>query len=180
MSTASAPATILASTPPSTPRLVLTPTRAPRAILDGGWWPRSWDPLAELPGLVLALSDRYGPIRHMMINSNTWNGHIRRLVVGAEVIGIGWFLSQSSALLIATTDAGDQLDIFVVAPQTSPEAADLAMTAAADPAGARRAPEILAALATAAVRHSTDSPDANAVWDNEGGRIVASASPMPA
>jgi hypothetical protein len=112
-----------------------------------------------------------------MINSDTWRGHFRRLLVGTEVIRIGWYSSQSPALLVATTDTGHQLDILVVPPPTGPEAADLAMTAAADPADARRAPEILAACA-APVGPTADSSDANAVWDNEGGHVSASPTPV--
>lgn len=171
-------ATIVAPSPPSTPRLVLAPARAGRAVLDGGWWPRSWDPVAELPGLVLALSDRYGQIRRLMLNSVTWDGRFRKLAVGTTVIRTGWFTSLDPAVLIATTDTGDQLDILVVPPQTRPEAANLAMTAAADPADTRRAPEILAALTTPAP-DPADNPDANAVWDNEGGHIFPSRLHRP-
>ena len=52
--------TIVPPTPPSRQRLVLVPTRADQAVLDGGWWPRSGDPVAEIPGLVLALAARFG------------------------------------------------------------------------------------------------------------------------
>ena len=45
---------------PSTSRVSLVPVRASQAVLDGGWWPRSADPVAELPGLVLVLGERYG------------------------------------------------------------------------------------------------------------------------
>jgi hypothetical protein len=33
---------------PSTPRLRMEPTGSRRTFLDGGWWPRSTDPVAEL------------------------------------------------------------------------------------------------------------------------------------
>ena len=171
-------ATVVASSPPSTPRLVLASARASQAVLDGGWWPRSWDPVADLPGLVLALSHRYGPIRHLMLNSLTWDGRFRRLAVGEAVIRMGWFASLDPAVLIATTDAGDQLDILIVPPQTGPEAAHLAMTAAADPADTRRAPAILAAF-SAPGPNPDDNLDANAVWDNEGGQISTSRPHRP-
>lgn len=61
--------TISASTL-SAPRLVLALPHD-RAVLDGGWWPRSWDPAAELPGLVLTLFERHGRIRHLMLNIHT-------------------------------------------------------------------------------------------------------------
>ena len=53
--------TAISLTPPSRPRLRLQPDRSARTLLDGGWWPRSADPAAELPGLILALDGRHGP-----------------------------------------------------------------------------------------------------------------------
>lgn len=171
----------VASSPPSTPRLVLAPSRAGHAVLDGGWWPRSWDPVAELPGLVLALSDRYGPIRQLMLNSITWDGRFRRLAVGTAVVRMGWFASLDPATLIATTGTGDQLDILVVSPQTASDTANLAMTRAADPANTGRAPDLLTATtaADAAEPDPADNPDAGAVWDNEGGNTSASRQRVP-
>jgi hypothetical protein len=172
-------ATVGAGSPPSTPRLVLA-HRAGQAVLDGGWWPRSWDPVAELPGLLLALTNRYGQIRQLMLNSGTWDGRFHRLALGTAVIRIGWFASLDPAVLIATTGSGDQLDILVVPPETAPEAANLAMTAAADPTDTRRAPSILAAL-TAPDPDSDPAggSDATAAWDNEGGRTFISRPHRP-
>jgi hypothetical protein len=173
MSTESRHARIVVSSSPSTPRLVLPPTRVRHAIMDAGWWPRSWDPLAELPGLVVALSDRYGPIRQVMLSSGTWKGDFHRLAVATAVIRVGWFASLDAAVLIATTDTGDQFDILVVPPGATPEVADLAMTAAIDPTGTGRAPERLAA-STAPGTEPVDESAGNAVWDNEGGRTSTS------
>jgi len=160
--------TIVPPTPPSRPRLVLAPTRAGQAVLDGGWWPRSRDPVAELPGLVIALSARYGAIRQLMLTGTAWDSRFRRLAVGAGVVRMGWYTTMDPALLIATTDRGDQIDLLVVPPETAPAAAEQAMTTAADPANRLRAPGILA-LGAAGEGHDSD-PDA--VWDNEGGHLV--------
>ena len=48
-------------------RLRLRPDRSGVALLDGGWWPRSADPAAELPGLILALDERRGRITRVMV-----------------------------------------------------------------------------------------------------------------
>jgi hypothetical protein len=45
--------------PPAALRLRLQPDRSGRGPLDGGWWPGSADPAAELPGLILALDKRH-------------------------------------------------------------------------------------------------------------------------
>ena len=181
MSTTTTPrGTVAASSRPSTPRITLAPARAGRAVLDGGWWPRTWDPVAEFPGLVLALSDRYGQIRYLMVNNRTWDRSFRRLAVGTAVIRTGWFASLDPALLIATTDTGDQLDILVVPPHTAASAAERAMAAAADPADTRRAADILATLtAPATASDPRADPEPNAVWDNEGGHIPTSRAHRP-
>jgi hypothetical protein len=170
---------IVVSSPPASPRLLLRPTRARHAMIDAGWWPRSWDPVAELPGLVAALSDRYGPIRQVMLSSGTWQGDFRRLAIGTAVIRVGWFASLDAAVLIATTCTGDQLDILVIPPGTAPDAADRAMTAAVDSADARRGPDRLAAFTSPAAGPTTDTSAGKAVWDNEGGRISTSRPQRP-
>lgn len=166
-------ATMIPPSPPSQPRLSLAPTRG-RAVLDGGWWPRSWDPVAELPGLLLALSERYGRIRHIMLNIHTWDSRFRRLAVGPDVVRIGWFDTLDPALLVATTGRDDQVDLLVVPPDTTPEAAERAMATAADPANLRRAPDILIAGATPQSARTTTGSDPYAVWDNEGGSAASS------
>ncbi|GAA0943345.1 DUF5994 family protein [Virgisporangium aurantiacum] len=164
MSTVTQPtATQPATTATSGPRLVLAPVRAGRAVLDGGWWPRSWDPHAELPELVLALSTRYGTIRQLMLNSVTWDSRFRRLAVGGGVVRAGWYASVDPATLIATTYDGDQIDLLVVPPSTAAGTAETAMARAADPANRDRAQAIL--TAPAAVENSDEHPR----WDNDGG-----------
>ncbi|MEV6490759.1 DUF5994 family protein, partial [Actinoplanes sp. NPDC051633] len=120
--------------------------------------------------LVHVLSVRYGTVRHLMLNSVTWDACPRRMAVGGEVVRVGWFASVDPGIVIATTHAGDQIDLLVIPPQTAPAAAGNAMAAAADPADVRRATAILAAMQTAPVPR--DGADEQPAWDNEGGRIA--------
>jgi Family of unknown function (DUF5994) len=174
-------ATIVPPSPPSIPRVCLVPVRAGQAVLDGGWWPRSADPVAELPGLVLALGERYGPIRQIMLNRTVWDSHPGRLAVGSRVVRLGWFASVDAALVIATTERGTQLDLLVVAPGTAEDAALTAMARAADPADTTRAPDVLTAIASAPAPPRTVATgqdiDAGSAWDNEGGRQVEKDRP---
>src|SRR6185437_6350101 len=55
--------------PPAGPRLLLQPDDAGPAPLDGGWWPRSADAVAELPGLILALDKRHGRTSRVMLGA---------------------------------------------------------------------------------------------------------------
>jgi hypothetical protein len=126
------------------PRLVLVSKRASQAVLDGGWWPRSWDAAAELPGLVAVLSERFGRIRSLILHGPTWEGHVRRMTVAGNLVRVGWFTSASPALLIASTDTGDQLDLLVVPPPTDRITAEAAMTAAASSSNVDHAATILA------------------------------------
>jgi hypothetical protein len=171
-------ATIVASSPSSPARLHLAPVRAGQAVLDGGWWPRSWDPVAELPGLILALDARFGPIRQVLLNIDAWDCRFRRLAVGARVVRMGWFTSLDPALLIATTERGDQLDLLVVPPGTARAAARAAMARAADPADTTRAPAILATMPAALIVPPDDVTSAS-VWDNEGGHLAEARPPRP-
>jgi Family of unknown function (DUF5994) len=137
------PAATVSRQPRSEPRLALAATPAGRGVLDGGWWPRSWDPEAELPGLIAALQERYGSIRNIMLNRAAWDSHLRRLTVNSHVLRLGWFTTLGPALMIAVTDDGDQLELLVVPPSASAIVANHAMAAAADAANTRRAPDLL-------------------------------------
>ena len=185
MFTISQRVTVVPPGSPSIPRLSLAPARAGQAVLDGGWWPRSWDPVAELPGLVLALTVRYGPIRQVMLNGAAWDGRFHRLAVGADVVRIGWFATLDPALLIATTDRGDQLDLLVVAPHTAEAAAKRAMTTAADPTNTTRAPDINTVNTVNTVNTAPQPTaagnglDPDAAWDNEGGHLADARAHRP-
>jgi hypothetical protein len=39
--------------------------------VDGGWWPRSRDPDAELPGLIAGLDSSLWPITRVALNLDT-------------------------------------------------------------------------------------------------------------
>ena len=166
-------ARIVAAPPSSPPRLHLAPVRAGRTVLDGGWWPRSWDPVAELPGLILDLDASFGPIREVLLNIDAWDCRFRQLAVGPRVVRMGWFTSLDPALLIATTERGDQIDVLVVPPDTTQATARAAMARAADPANTTRAPAILATMPDA----PPDDITPESVWDNEGGLLAKARTP---
>lgn len=139
------------------PRLRLEPTGSARTLLDGGWWPRSTDPAAELPGLVLAIDKRHGPITRLALSTEGWgSGHPRRLVVAGRVLRLGYFASQPSALLIARCDNGDGVDLLVVPPDAASGTADAAMVLAATAGNLIHAQHLLAAAAGTPVTRAGD------------------------
>ncbi|GLZ75199.1 hypothetical protein Afil01_00060 [Actinorhabdospora filicis] len=107
---------LVAGDSPAPPRLVLTPLRTTSAT-DGVWWPRSFDALAELPGLVVFVRGRMGPVTTVMLSRSVWVGDFRRLVVGGLPVRVGWFASLDASLAIVTTDRGGQLDLLVIPPE---------------------------------------------------------------
>lgn len=132
---------------PSTPRLRLEPAGSTNALLDGGWWPRSTDPVAELPGLVLAIDKVRGPITRLILSINGWDDHRRRLAVAGRTLRLGFFTSQPIALLTALGDHGNRVDLLVVPPDTARPTAEAAMALAATASNRIHAQDLLAAAA---------------------------------
>ncbi len=136
---------------PATLRLRLQPDHSGYALLDGGWWPRSADPAAELPGLILALDERHGPITRVMLGMADWNSsRPRRLQVygpsGRRVVRLGWFATMPAGLLTATSRSGERTDLLVVPSDTSEQDAWAAMDQAAQVGNRNHTPALLAAI----------------------------------
>jgi hypothetical protein len=75
-------------------------------LLDGAWWPRSTGPVAELPGLVLAIDKLRGPVTRLVLAAAGWDGHPRRLGMNGRVLRLGYFTSQPASLLTAICGNG--------------------------------------------------------------------------
>ncbi|HEU4424677.1 MAG TPA: DUF5994 family protein [Pilimelia sp.] len=160
---------------PSTPRLRMEPTGSRRTLLDGGWWPRSTDPVAELPGLVLAIDKLRGPVTRLVLSADGWDEHPRRLSVAGRVLRLGYFTSQPAALLTALCDNGDRVDLLVVPPDAEAGIADAAMVLAATTSNLVHAQHILFTAGTART-HETDSGPED-VWETDGGRLHTTRNP---
>lgn len=154
-------------TPPSTPRLRMEPTGSRRTLLDGGWWPRSADPVAELPGLVLAIDGLRGPVNRLVLSARGWDSQPRRLQVGDRVLRLGYFTSQPTNLLTALCDNGDRVDLLVVPCDADPGTADAALTLAATTGNLVHAQHILEHLNAPSPTEAA-SPGQK-VWEDDGG-----------
>ena len=143
--------TAISPTPPATPRLRLQPDRPSYTLLDGGWWPRSADPAAELPGLILALDERYGPVTKIMLGVADWDSsRPRRLRIdgpaGRRVMRLGWFATMPAGLLTVIYAGGHRTDLLIIPPDTSEQAAEAAMEQATQAGNRSRTPALLAAM----------------------------------
>ena len=176
--------------PTAKPRLLLRPGHAGPAPLDGGWWPRSADPAAELPGLVLALDKMHGSITRVMLGAADWNASrpSRLRVSGSRIVRLGWFATMPAGLLTAIYASGQRTDLVTIPPHASEQDAAAAMEQAARAGNREHAPAILAAISAAAgttPRTETGSRQLG-VWEWEGGRlrdhegVPDRAQPVPA
>lgn len=189
-------ATTISLSPPSTPRLRLRPSRVAgsgRGPLDGGWWPRSADPVAELPGLILALQAHAGdhsPITHILLAVADWDSRPRRLRVdgpaGTRVVRLGWFDTLPTGLLTVIRADGRRLDLLTVPSGTGHSAAAAAMETAARAGNRIHTPGLLAALTAPtgptdpAVPQAATRAAAESAWEAEGGRLLEPPAARPA
>jgi hypothetical protein len=167
--------------PPAKPRLLMQRDDARPAPLDGGWWPRSADPAAELPGLVLDLDKLHGRITRVLLGAAGWNAsrpsRLRMGGVGGRVVRLGWFASMPAGLLTAISASDQRTDLVTIPPHTSEQDAAAAMEQAAQAGNREHAPAILAAItATGTPEVATTTPkEAGSiqigVWEWEGGHL---------
>jgi Family of unknown function (DUF5994) len=139
--------------PPAGPRLLLQRGDAGPAPLDGSWWPRSADPAAELPGLILALDELHGRVIRVLLGAADWDAsRPSRLQVsgaGGRVVRLGWFASMPAGLLTAISASHQRTDLVTIPPDTSEQDAAAAMEQAAKAGNREHAPAILASITAA-------------------------------
>jgi Family of unknown function (DUF5994) len=144
ISTITPPAPTRPTVPPGL-RLQLDPTTAGTGAVDGGWWPHSRDPDAELPGLIAGLESSLGPITRLALNLDAWDTTPRRVAVDGRRVRVGWFRHMDAHTIGVTRAAQARMVLLVVPPQATPSAAQIAMSTAADAANSAGPADILAA-----------------------------------
>ena len=115
----STPASAPPSRPPAPPglRLQLDPTMAGTGAVDGGWWPRSRDPDAELPGLIASLDASLGSITRVALNLDAWDSAPRRVAVNGRRVRVGWFRHMNAHTIGVTRASQGRLALLVVPPE---------------------------------------------------------------
>ena len=156
---------------PAATRLALRGDGSARTILDGAWWPRSRDPVAELADLLAALDARQWPITRIMLNSGAWDDHPRRVGFAGRTVRVGWFATLDANLVIATTSSERRIDLLVISPDASSSWADTAMSMACNGAGSLTATAILAAVSTRAAAAAPSQRRTTGAWESGGSEI---------
>jgi uncharacterized protein DUF5994 len=121
-------------------RLETTPDR--QGVLDGAWWPRSRDIVAELPSLITELVRHLGPITRVGLDASAWDELPTRLTIGDRVVHIDSFAVGDDTVLI-TRGERDHFSLLVVPPQATPAAAHAAMARAVAAGNVQGAEQIL-------------------------------------
>ena len=141
---ATAPPPTQTAAPPGL-RLQLDPTMAGTGALDGGWWPHSRDPKAELPGLIAGLDSSLGPITRVALNLDAWDAAPRCVAVDGRLLRVGWFRHMDAHTIGLTRASQDRMVLLVVPSQATTAGAGIAMAMAADAANSAEPADILAA-----------------------------------
>ena len=153
--------TTAAPAPLDAARLSLVLATARHAGLGGGWWPRSRDATAELPGLITELSARAGRVSRVALQVGAFDNIPHKLTIAGRKVHVAWFRYMNKDTVILTMANRDDLVLLVVPPLATPAAAATALRAASEP-GAGPAAAILAAGGIAAdsepLRSTTSRP----------------------
>jgi hypothetical protein len=93
------------------------PTTRDAGYVDGAWWPRSRDLVAELPALIEALAARLGVVHQMAYNLTVWETTSRRL--HGHTVRLGGYRHQRANTIGVSGSGRDRLTLLVIPPETS-------------------------------------------------------------
>ena len=86
-------------------------------VMNGGWWPRSRDPAAELPALATAVADRLGVVCRIALNTDAWTSWPRHIVIGGAKVRLDWCTGDAHTIRLTSDDAS-HLDLLAIPPDT--------------------------------------------------------------
>jgi len=99
-------------------RLAFWPSSTADDVVQGGWWPRTRDPAAELPGLATAVADRLGVVRRIALNVDAWDSWPRQLIViGGAVVALDWCTGDAHTIRLTGGEAS-HLNLLAVPSDT--------------------------------------------------------------
>jgi hypothetical protein len=104
-------------------RLVLTTDPVNSDRLDGAWWPYSCDVTVELPPLLKAISKRFGRMRAVMLNPDTWAASPQWVPWGTRRARIEWYRHQDPNIAILLGQNDKRIDLLVVPVNTESDRA---------------------------------------------------------
>lgn len=124
-------------------RLALKPKAAAMGMVDGAWWPRSWEPVAEFPAMIAGIERRLGRAGRVAFNADAWAEAPRRLVVDGRPVELEGFRSLDEHTVLLSGYGWHRMALLVIPPETGERAAAVALQRAADPGNTEQATQIL-------------------------------------
>jgi hypothetical protein len=154
-------------------RLRLKPKAPTTGWVDGGWWPRSRNLAAELPGLLAVLAVRLGRIERVSYQLADWTPTVRRISCAGGVVRFGGYRTQHPDT-VDVLAASQRITLLVVPPDAPAQTAHAALMAA----GHRGNTDAVETL----LRYRSPTPQvlgnagkeseaAQQRWDLDGGRV---------
>ena len=165
-------------------RLQLKPQAPVAPFVDGAWWPRSRGLVAELPGLLAALSDRLGAVALVVYQVAAWDEAPSQVDVSGEPVRLEGLDSEGAHTLEIIGSSGLRLTLLVVPPEAMAPAALQQLMDASDPdlsdaivpGAAARALDEVAHLLARHEGHETGRRTAEiSVWVHETAKQFADA-----
>lgn len=110
-------------------RCSLKPANATPGHVDGAWWPRTPDLVAEIPALLDRLADGWGAVDRVSYDLSAWSPAARRITVRGRRVRLDGFRGRRPADAIHLSGpAGNAiLTLLVIPPDTDPEVAERAL-----------------------------------------------------
>jgi hypothetical protein len=112
-------------------------------VIDGAWWPRTREPLAEFPAVIAGIERRLGRPDRLAFNVNAWAEAPGSIVVDGQAVRLEGFRSLDERTVLVSGYGWHRLVLLVIPPEADERAAAAALTTAADPDNTEKAAQIL-------------------------------------
>lgn len=107
-------------------RVTFKPANAAKGFFDGGWWPRSREPVAEFSALIASLAERLGLVDRIGYSRGSWDTAPDQLAVGENTVRLQGFRAMNAHTIVLI---GPNLGRFTLLVVPAHAAADLAIAA---------------------------------------------------
>lgn len=126
-------------------RLALKPKAALMGAVDGAWWPRTTNPLAEFPAMIVGVELRRGPVDRVAFSSIAWDDAPDRIVVDGSTVELEGFRSLDRRTVLLSGGNWHRMVLLVIPPRADERAAAAAIALAASGDNTDQAKQILVA-----------------------------------
>ncbi|MFC8527825.1 DUF5994 family protein [Nocardia sp. NPDC057227] len=167
----------LALRPAPKPAMRSASVRPPRpGLVDGAWWPRTPDLVAELRTLAPCLVERVGAVERITYDLAAWQPAPKRMLLDGRTVRLdGYGYGPARGTLGVLGVDRSRVLLLVVPADAAPAIAGSLLSAAGAPPGQEYTGAELTAAGFAGGRAREQAATATARWDNEGGHGAAGA-----